>query len=108
MSATIERATWTAKLVEVAAAAEVVTAEGAKSTPTGAVASVCDGAVDSGVAGAGVGAVVPLLAVAVVVGAEVVDVVAAYESLGTTPAVTSVLVGDMLVFATGKNSHIVS
>ena len=64
--------------------------------------------VDAAVAGAAVGTVVPLLAVVVVVEAEDVGAVAACELLGTAPAVTSVLVGDVLVFATGKNSHIVS
>ena len=86
----------------------VVTAGVARSTLTGVADSVCDGAVDTGVAEAEVGAVVPLLGVAIVVEAEVVGAVAACESLGTTPAVTSVLVGDVLVFATGKNSHIAS
>ncbi len=90
------------------AAAVVVTAEGAKSTLTGVADSVCDGAVDIGVAGGEVGAGVPLLDVVFVVGAEDVGAVAAGESLGTMPAVTSVLVGDALVFATGKNWHIAS
>ena len=81
---------------------------------TGAVAidvvadSVCDGAVDPDVAGALVVAVVPLLDVSVVVVAEVVGAVAACESLGTTLAVTGVLVGGAFVFATGKNWHIAS
>ena len=96
------------KLVTVAVTAAVVTAEVARSTLTGAADSVCVGAVDTGDAGAVVGAVVPLLDVGVVVGAEVVGAVAACESLGTAPAVTSVLVGDALVFATGKNWHIAS
>ena len=69
--------------------------------------SVCDGVVDTGVAEVEAGAVVPLPDVVVVVEAEVVGAVAAGESLGTKPAVTNVLVGDVLVFATGKNSHIV-
>ncbi len=69
---------------------------------------VCDGAVGTDVAGAVVGAIVPLLDVAVVVVVEVAGAVAACESLGTALAVTGVLVGGAVVLATGKNSHIAS
>ena len=104
--------TWALKLISPdTVATDVVTAGVTRVRAVSAgvvVDSVCDGAVDTGVVGAVVGAMVPLLNVADVVVVEVAGAVAACESLGTTPAVTSVLVGVALVFATGKNSHIAS
>ena len=100
------------KLVAVSVAAAVVTAGVGGDTLTSVVPadvvtdSVCDGAVDTGAAGAVGGAAVSLPDVAVVGVTEVGGAVAACELLGTAPAVTIVLVGDASVFATGKNWHI--